>query len=103
MITIYTKNDCPYCVQAKKQLESMGFKYEEINIDDDTELSIGARNFLIEQGHKNAPQMYYRNLLLVDGGASGLAKMTAEDVTFKMGVIDAEVDDVLDVPEDLKF
>ena len=103
MITIFTKNDCPNCAEAKKQLGNLGFEYEEINIDDNTELSIIARNFLILQGHKNAPQMYYRNLLLVDGGASGLAKMTAEDVTFKMGVIDAEVDDVLDVPEDLKF
>ena len=98
MITIYTKNDCPHCAEAKKQLGTLGFEYEEINIEDDPD----ARAFLIEQGHKSAPQMYYRNLLLVDGGASGLAKMTAEDVSFKMGVIDAEVDDLLDVPEHLK-
>ena len=81
MITVYTKNYCPYCVQAKKQLESMGFEYEEINIETDAE----SRSWLIEQGHRTMPQIYYQGKLLVEGGASGLAKLTEDDIRTRIG------------------
>jgi glutaredoxin len=32
MLTVYSKNDCPYCVRTKQLLESKGIEYTEINI-----------------------------------------------------------------------
>lgn len=32
---IYSKYNCPYCVQAKKLIESKGHRYKEINIGTD--------------------------------------------------------------------
>ena len=32
-ITVYTTNDCAYCVMVKKYLTSKGHSYDEINID----------------------------------------------------------------------
>jgi len=90
MITVYTKDFCPFCVQAKKQLDTMGFEYKEINIEADAK----TRNWLIEQGHRTMPQIYYQGKLLVEGGAQGLAKLTEEEVSYKMGVIDFDVNDI---------
>ena len=54
MITVYTKNVCPYCVKAKNYLESKGIEYETINIEENqTE-----RNWLMEQGYRSVPQMF---------------------------------------------
>jgi glutaredoxin 3 len=34
MITVYSKNNCPYCVQAKNLLQLKGIVFEEVKIDD---------------------------------------------------------------------
>jgi glutaredoxin len=33
MITVYTKPQCPQCVQAKKLLEHHQYNYQEVHID----------------------------------------------------------------------
>ena len=33
-IQIYTTNQCPFCVNAKKMLKAKGVEFEEINIGD---------------------------------------------------------------------
>ena len=33
--TVYSKNNCPFCVQLKQYLDSEGIAYEEKNIDVD--------------------------------------------------------------------
>lgn len=38
MITLYTKDYCPYCVKAKNLLTSIGAAYEEVDITDNQEL-----------------------------------------------------------------
>ena len=86
-ITVYTKDFCPYCVQAKRQLDTMNFEYEEINIEADAK----TRNWLIEQGHRTMPQIYHNGKLLVEGGAQGLAKLTADDLRTRIGEFDFDI------------
>jgi glutaredoxin 3 len=74
MITIYSKNTCPYCVQAKNLLKLKGIEFEEIKIDEDT----AAREFMLSQGHRTVPQIYKDGELLVEGGFQGLKKQSEE-------------------------
>jgi glutaredoxin len=43
MITVYSKNNCPYCVQAKNLLKQKGVAFEEINIEE----TPSAREFIV--------------------------------------------------------
>lgn len=54
MLTVYSKNNCSYCVKLKNQLDSWGVQYEEVNIEQDT----NAKNFVVEQGHRTVPILY---------------------------------------------
>jgi glutaredoxin 3 len=61
-IQVYTTAWCGYCVRAKALLDSRGFEYEEIHLDDDT----GFRARLHElTGGWTVPQ------ILIDGGVIG--------------------------------
>ena len=71
MITVYSKNNCPYCVQAKNLLKQKDIVFEEINI----ETTPGAREFIMAEGHRTVPQIYQDGKLLVD---MGLAKQAPE-------------------------
>lgn len=84
MIELYTKNHCPYCVQAKLQLTKMNIPYKEINI----EVSSQAREFVIAEGHRTMPQIYHNGRLLVEGGASGLARLDEDTIRARMGEMD---------------
>jgi len=79
-ITVYTKDFCPYCVQAKKQLADMGFEYEEINIETTPE----AKEFVISEGHRTMPQIYFNGKPLVQGGADELAKLSENEINARM-------------------
>lgn len=70
MITVYSKNNCPYCVQAKNLLELKGIEFEEVKIDEIPE----AREFVLAEGHRTVPQIYKDGKLLVEGGFQGLKK-----------------------------
>jgi glutaredoxin 3 len=74
MITVYSKNNCPYCVQAKNLLSLKGIDYQEIKIDEDSE----AREFVLGEGHRTVPQIYQDGKLLIEGGYQGLARQPAE-------------------------
>jgi glutaredoxin 3 len=74
MITVYSKNNCPYCVQAKNLLKLKGVEFEEIRIDQDSE----AREFVLGEGHRTVPQIYQDGKLLVEGGYQGLSKQSNE-------------------------
>ena len=54
MLTMYSKNNCSYCVKLKNQLDLWGVQYEEVNIEQDT----NAKNFVVEQGHRTVPILY---------------------------------------------
>lgn len=73
MLTVYSKNNCPYCVQAKQLLESKGVEYTEVNIEHHPE----ARQKLVDAGLRSVPQIYNGDFI-VEGGFNGLNKQPAE-------------------------
>lgn len=54
MFTVYTKNNCPNCVQAKNILKVKNVEFKEENVDDDEALKAK----LMELGFKSMPQIY---------------------------------------------
>jgi len=68
MITMYTKNNCGFCMMAKGLLTNKGLEYTEINIEED----IDACEFIIGEGHRTMPQFYKDGELFVEGGFQGL-------------------------------
>jgi glutaredoxin len=77
MLTVYSKNNCPFCVKAKHLLETKGIAYTEVKIDETPE----AREFVVAEGHRTVPQIYQDGKLLVEGGYQGLAKQDEEFFT----------------------
>lgn len=76
MITVYSKHNCPYCVNAKQFLENKNINYQEVNIESDA----AAREFILSQGHRSVPQIYVGNRLLVAGGWQGLSRLTTQEI-----------------------
>jgi glutaredoxin 3 len=74
MVTVYSKNNCPFCVQAKNLLKLKGIDFQEVKIDEDT----NAKEFVLSEGHRTVPQIYKDGRVLVEGGYQGLAKQPAE-------------------------
>lgn len=74
MITVYSKNNCPFCTQAKNLLTRKGVQFEEINID----LDADAKRFIISEGHRTVPQIYSDGKVLVEGGFQGLREQPDE-------------------------
>jgi glutaredoxin len=85
MLTVYSKNYCPFCDKAKHLLTTKNIAYTEIKIDEDQE----AREWLIAQGHRTAPQIYKGDELFVEGGYQGLVKLSDEELFNKLGEINA--------------
>lgn len=88
MITVYTKNICPYCVKAKNYLESKGIEYETVNIEENRE----ERNWLMDNGFRSVPQIFVNKKLLVQGGANELIRMSKEEILNKQQKLIEETD-----------
>lgn len=73
MLTIYSKNNCPFCVQAKTLLENKGVAFTEVNIEHDQD----ARQMLLDQGLRSVPQIF-NGYEVIPGGFQGLAKQPQE-------------------------
>ena len=76
MLTVYSKTVCPYCVQAKNYLKQNNIDFTEINIEQDEQ----AREYIMGQGHRTVPQIYFQGRIFVEGGWQGLSKMSREDI-----------------------
>lgn len=76
MLTVYSKTVCPYCVQAKNYLSNKNIAFNEINIEEDQT----ARDFIVSQGHRTVPQIYFNGSLFVEGGWQGLSKMSEQQI-----------------------
>ena len=72
MLTVYSKDNCPFCDRAKNLLRLKGIDFEEIRID----LDPTAKEFIISEGHRTVPQIYRNGELFVAGGYNGLARLT---------------------------
>lgn len=75
-LTLYSKNNCGYCLQAKSFLDLHGVAYHEHNI----EIDPAAREFVMSQGHRTLPQIYLDNKLFVTGGWQGLSKLSHDEL-----------------------
>ena len=74
MITVYSKNNCPFCDRAKALLESKGIPFRTIMMEENPD----AREFLMDQGLRSVPQIF-NGTTLIQGGYQGLA---AKDEAF---------------------
>jgi glutaredoxin 3 len=82
MLTLYTKNNCGYCIQAKTLLKNNDIPFEEVNIETDTT----ARDFVITEGHRTMPQIYKDGKLFVEGGFTGLKDLGVDTIKTKLGL-----------------
>jgi glutaredoxin 3 len=55
MLTLYTKDYCPYCVKAKNFLDSIGATYETIDITSTPDIIIELAK---RSGMRTVPQIY---------------------------------------------
>lgn len=76
MLTLYSKSNCPACVNAKTLLTKYGIAFTEVNMDND----IKAKEFIISEGHRQAPQIYNGKDVFIQGGWLGLRQMSEQDV-----------------------
>ena len=82
MLTLYSKNNCGYCLQAKALLKNNDSPFEEVNIDTDDV----AREFVINEGHRTMPQIYREGKLFVEGGFAGLNELGVDTIKTKLGL-----------------
>lgn len=68
-IVIYGKKVCSYCDQVKTSLDNLGLDYCYVDI----EINEYAKNFIVSQGFKTVPQLYYNNKHY--GGSEGLVDL----------------------------
>ena len=60
MYRLYTKNNCPRCVELKNQYQKQNIPYTEIDIEADVE----SYNFLVSKGHRSLPVVYQEETLI---------------------------------------
>ena len=68
MLTIYSKNNCSHCAQAKDFLNRKGIAFTEVKVDEDS----AAMEFIKKEGHRTVPQIYEGNKVFAVGGFIGL-------------------------------
>ena len=86
MLTIYSKNNCGYCVQAKALLKNNDIPFEEVNIEEDAD----QMQFILSEGHRTMPQIYRDGELFVSGGFMGLQQLGVQGIKDKLEVIDTD-------------
>jgi glutaredoxin 3 len=74
-VTLYSMNNCPFCVRAKGLLTQRGVPYETIMIDDWSDDQW--EQFAKKSGMKTLPQVFVDDQLI--GGYSQLADVDAKD------------------------
>ena len=80
MVTVYSKHVCPHCVNAKNWLKMKKIPFREVNIQEDD----AARERMLAMGLRTVPQIFLGDELFVEGGYSGLIKMSDSDIQLKL-------------------
>ena len=74
-VQIYTTNQCPYCLNAKRLLKAKGIEFEEINISDDEAFML---NKLAEKsGIYTVPQIFVNEEFI--GGCDDLYQLERQN------------------------
>ncbi len=73
MLTIYTKDYCPYCVQAKNLLTSIGATYEEVDVTQNQDILM---EIVKKSGMRTVPQIFLWDECL--GGYTDIATLHNE-------------------------
>ncbi len=77
-VTVYTKQNCPYCVRAKRLLERKSVSYEEVSVEGKDDL----RAWLVEKtGQMTVPQIF--------AGERSLGGFSDVDALDRRGELDA--------------
>lgn len=79
-LTVYSKPGCPACDAAKQLLKirQIEFEVQDISTNDT------AREFLLTKGHRTLPQIYFGDKIFVEGGYTGLAKLSPNETRERM-------------------
>ena len=80
MLTVYSKHVCPHCVNAKNWLRMKKIPFTEVNVQEDD----AARERLQAMGLRTVPQIFIGNELFVEGGYSGLIKLSDDDLQIRL-------------------
>lgn len=74
-VVLYTKSTCPYCINAKKLLDSKGVAYHEVLFP---ELSDDEKDALSQKtnGYRTVPQIFINDTFV--GGFDQLNKLNQE-------------------------
>lgn len=83
MITLYSKPNCPHCVQAKNYLTRHEIEFNTVDVTEDAK----ALDFIKSRGHKTVPQLYVGDTVLVEGGNAALQQLKPEQVRERVGQI----------------
>jgi glutaredoxin len=81
MITVYSKQRCPQCEQAKVFLTNRGIAFEVVDVGQD----LVSRTWLMGQGHRSVPQIYKDGNILVEGGYTALTQMNEQQLSELLG------------------
>jgi glutaredoxin 3 len=80
MLTVYSKEVCPYCVKAKNLLALKKIPFQEIDVVKNPD----AREKLVSMGLRTVPQIFVNDQLFVEGGFEGLSKLKDEELQEKL-------------------
>ncbi|MCB0421064.1 MAG: glutaredoxin [Bdellovibrionales bacterium] len=78
MVTIYTKNVCPYCVRAKQYFETHSIAYTEINLGNDFDKIEALK---LKTGFMTLPQIFV-NDQFIGGYTDMIAKIESGELNF---------------------
>ena len=75
MVTLYTTQQCPYCVAAKNLLKKRGIPYNEILVSEDDDALW--EDLYRRSGMRTVPQIFVENRLI--GGFRELDQLDKQD------------------------